>query len=145
MTGSYRAEGKEFETEDCPNTLSPHHGQWAGASFTRCHSGDKGLLLPSQATTWQSEKSMQRSLGLCCKLNSEVLLGACKQFSPQAVLQTTKLCFHIDRDFNVLVAGYNCCVKGISDWVFEDTGLSSPFSQGRVPLLPCIPPTNWQK
>ena len=97
--------GKESETEGCPDTFCPRHGLWAGASFTRwcfCGQGLLRMLPGSLRKTWS---------GLCCKLNSEVLLGTCKRFPPQAMLWITKVCLQLDRDVYVFVAGYMLCER----------------------------------
>lgn len=45
------------------------------------------------------------------------------------MLRITKPCLQLDGDVYVFVAAYMCCVKGVSEFVFERTGLSSVFQQ----------------
>lgn len=113
--------GKESETEFPWHLLYPPRPMgWSFIHQLMC-------LWPRSPpnAAWQSEKYMKWSL-------LQTRLWTCKRFPPQAVLQITKLCLQVDRDVYVFVAGCMCCVKGVSEFVFKPTGLSSGFQLRQV-------------
>lgn len=119
--GSYGAEWEGVWNWGLPWCLLSPPWPVGWASFTRWHFCGQGLL-------WMLPGSLRKTWNdLCCRLVSEVLFGTRKWFPLQAMLQITKLCLQLDRDVYVFVAGYVCCVKGVSEFVFKHTGLSSVF------------------